>query len=82
MAAAFELILEHDRPVAALVSKGITDRQLWIIYGFLPFRSYCQSDLAARWHVDRVLCTDDWKQSQLRRKPMLKPRGQKLAFVQ
>lgn len=77
----FELIIENDAPVAAFLSKDISDRQLWIIYSFLPERSFCHPDLAQRWGIDRVITTDDWRSEQLHRKPMFKPKGIKLAFI-
>jgi hypothetical protein len=81
MTAAFELILQYQSPVAAIISEEITDRQLWIIYSFLPSRAYNQPDLAERWQVDRVFSPAEWASEQLRRKPMLKPKGTKLAFL-
>lgn len=77
----FELIVEDGRPVAALLSGEIADSQLWIIYSFLPAHSYCQHELAKRWNVHCVICSDDWRQTQLHRRPMLKPKSIKLGFL-
>jgi hypothetical protein len=77
----FELILQDDSPAAAIITKEITDEQLWLIYSMLPPSCFCQWDLAKRWKVDRVLASEDWASAQLRRQPMLQPKGIKLAFI-
>lgn len=77
----FELITEHSRPVAALVPAGVTGRQLKSIYELLPPGSCLQTELQQRWKVANVLSTQEWAAAQLHRRPMLRPRGKKLAFL-
>jgi len=77
----FELISEHARPVAALVPGNVTGRQLKSIYELLPPGACLQTELQQRWQIANVLATPEWSSAQLHRKPMLKPRGKRLAFL-
>lgn len=78
----FELITEHGTPIAALVSAAADNHQLNIIYALLtPGDCYNQPALANRWRVNRVLSTDAWAAAQLKRRPMLKPKTLRLAFL-
>lgn len=77
----FELITECGRPVAAVITKPLSREQLHTLYALLPSGACLSPDLAGRWDVNAVCCTDDWASQQLHRAPCFKPKGQTMAFL-
>ena len=78
----FKLVLELNRPVAALIPGPLESRQLFNIYSLLPPNSFLDSELAARWHLHAVPCTPEWAAEQKRRCPMTEPKHTlNLAFL-
>lgn len=75
---AFELVVEHGRPVAALIRdiEPFTANQIKMVYSLLPNSANCKSDwtLAERWSRDVVACLPEWAAEQKRRIPMTAPR--------
>ena len=76
-----DLITESKRSIAALIHQVSTVEQLETIYALLPETSRLNSELADRWEMALVISPPDWAQAQLHRKPMLKPKGYRLAFL-
>lgn len=70
----FSLVIEHGRPVAALIPESLPVTQLKNVYSLLPPDSFSQFDLARRWNLDFVLCRHDWADEQRQREPMLAPK--------
>jgi len=77
----FLLISEFGRPIAALCHHPVTNQQLTIITSLLPEHSYNRRDLCQRWNQEFVIAPEDWAKAQLRRVPMLPPKGIQLAFL-
>lgn len=78
----FELIIEFNQPIAAILPKPLTQQQLLILYALLPQGSILQRQLAARWGKHMVMAPNCWADEQFRRVPMLPPHGVKLSFAQ
>jgi hypothetical protein len=76
-----DLIVEANRPVAALCAQPLTIHQRRILRTMLPSPVVQHVCLAARWGVAEVLASYNWAAEQLHRKPMLKPRCIRVAFL-
>lgn len=76
-----EIITEYRAPVAILGHDNPTPAQLEFLYAILPPGACLSDPLAARWQARWAACHPDWEQAQLKRRPMLKPRTLKLAFL-
>ena len=77
----FTLIAEFNTPVAILCETEPNPGQRSILFGLIRGLAFNCPELAARWEVAAVLCTPDWLAEQLKRTPMLKPKGSRLAFL-
>ena len=77
----FLLISEFNKPVAVLVDNNPNPAQLTTLFSLLPENAFSFPDLAARWEVAFVLCNRDWRAAQLKRQPMLKPKGIRMGFL-
>jgi hypothetical protein len=77
----FELILEFNRPTAAIVCQPISSNELDTLYALLPPESLSQPGLSERWNARLVICPPDWAREQLRRVPMFKPKGIHFSFA-
>jgi hypothetical protein len=77
----FTLIAEFNSPRAVICDADPNPGQRSILFGLLPDPAFNYPDLAARWEVAAVLCTPKWRAEQLSRVPMLRPAGQRLAFL-
>ena len=78
---AFTLIAEFNTPRAIICDAVPNPGQRSILFGLIPGQSFDSPDLAARWEVPAVLCTREWHAEQLKRAPMLRPTGHRLAFL-
>jgi hypothetical protein len=79
--ATFDLILEYQRPVAAIIAERLPAEQLKVIYALLPPNSVDQPAIADRWNASLVLAPNDWASEQLRREPMFRPKGHAFSFA-
>jgi len=77
----FTLIAEFNTPVAIICDDPPNPGQRNILYGLLPEHAFDRPDLAQRWNVPAVLCTLPFWSAQIKRRPMLRPDGAKLAFL-
>lgn len=70
-----EFIHEFGEPIAAIIPNALKPEQRDSIYAMLPREAVLNLQLSKRWNVWAVLCGPDWASAQLRRVPMLKPKG-------
>ncbi len=72
-------------PLRPSCRKRVAADELHVIYaivrGLNGGPAFNHPELAARWKACLVITTDDWASSQLRRKPMLKPKTSRLQFL-
>ncbi len=77
----FIIITELQKPVAIICESQPPLQSLRILYSLLPEGAVEAPELARRWASAAVLCTRGWCHSQLRRRPMLRPAGHRLAVL-
>ena len=78
----FTVIFEDGAPAAFLVEHSPTFEVVKELHRLAANRFYNFPDLADRWGIPFVLGTDAWRAAQLKRKPMLRPKGLKLALLE
>ncbi len=78
----FDLVSEHNRPVAAILPQPVTGAQSRVIYQLLPREATFQEALASRWNVSAVYAPPAWAKAQLARVPMTRPKGHTLDLIE
>ena len=74
------LVPDNHRPVAALVSEPLSPEQRDRVYALLPGDAVMNLELARRWRRWAVMCPREWAVEQLKRVPMLPPKGESLVL--
>lgn len=77
----FEVIESSIRIEAILLPSQVSPEQCNVLYKLLHPSARLDAALSQRWHLWGVMCSPDWASEQLHRAPMIRPRGQILAFL-
>lgn len=80
--AAFEVIVDPTGVRAFLVKDQLTAAQTVSLVRLAPDSFRASGELPKRWGLNWVLCHPDWESEQRRRKPMFRPSGVLLGFLQ
>ena len=84
----FELIESGFRIVAILLPSEVSPEQCRVLYKLLARRpestveARLDMDLSKRWNLWGVMCDPNWATEQKKLKPMFRPHGVTLAFVE
>lgn len=77
----FDVITNLDHRPEAIIGFGeLRGHQFDALYALLPDTALSQPELARRWSAVFVLATAAWADEQLKRVPMLKPKGFRLGI--
>lgn len=78
----FTLIGDSGKADAIIIDQPVPLRAFYALNGMIGEKFLNHHDLAKRWGAHQVLAEADWARAQRKRKPMLKPKGIRMALLE